>query len=118
MLPYYRYLVIWSGLYTVHGGFIDWTNDDLGILSFSNELWNSGQYFNSPALKDDQRRPDSPITPQQYEQLKEVIQPQSDEQKWASIPWLTNLWQARQRAAAEGKPILLWEMDGHPLGCT
>jgi hypothetical protein len=63
MLPYYRYLVIWSGLYTVHGGFIDWTNDDLGILSFSNELWNSGQYFNSPALKDEQRRPDSPITP-------------------------------------------------------
>ena len=29
--PYYRYLVIWSGLYTVHGGFIDWTNDGLGI---------------------------------------------------------------------------------------
>jgi hypothetical protein len=63
MLPYYRYLVIWSGLYTVHGGFIDWTNDDLGILSLSNELWNSGQYFSSPALKDEQRRPDSPITP-------------------------------------------------------
>ena len=63
MLPYYRYLVIWSGLYTVHGGFIDWTNDDLGILSLSNELWNSGQYFNSQALKDDQRQPDSPITP-------------------------------------------------------
>ena len=31
MLPYYRYLVIWRGLYTVHGGFIDWTNDGLGI---------------------------------------------------------------------------------------
>jgi hypothetical protein len=63
MLPYYRYLVIWSGLYTVHGGFIDWTNDDLGIVSFSNELWNSGQYFSSPAQKDEQRRPESPITP-------------------------------------------------------
>ena len=51
MLPYYRYLVIWSGLYTVHGGFIDWTNDGLGMLSFSNELWNGGQYFNSPELQ-------------------------------------------------------------------
>ena len=60
MLPYYRYLVIWSGLYTVHGGFIDWTNDGLGILSFSNELWNGGQYFNSPALKDEQRRSGQP----------------------------------------------------------
>jgi hypothetical protein len=61
MLPYYRYLVIWSGLYTVHGGFIDWTNDGLGMLSFSNELWNGGQYFNSPALQEQQREPDSPI---------------------------------------------------------
>jgi hypothetical protein len=62
MLPYYRYLVIWSGLYTVHGGFIDWTNDGLGMLSFSNELWNGGQYFNSPALQEQQRDPNSPIS--------------------------------------------------------
>jgi Zinc carboxypeptidase len=62
MLPYYRYLVIWSGLYTVHGGFTDWTNDGLGILSFSNELWNGGQYFNSPALQEQQQDPDSPIS--------------------------------------------------------
>jgi hypothetical protein len=61
MLPYYRYLVIWSGLYTVHGGFIDWTNDGLGMLSFSNELWNGGQYFNSPALQQQQQDPNSPI---------------------------------------------------------
>ncbi len=26
--------------------------------------------------------------------------------------------QARKVAAKEGKPILLWEMDGHPLGCV
>ena len=64
MLPYYRYLVIWSGLYTVHGGFIDWTNDGLGMLSFSNELWNGGQYFNSPALQEQQRDPNSPIAGQ------------------------------------------------------
>lgn len=61
MLPYYDYLVIWSGLYTVHGGFIDWTNDGLGIISFSNELWNGGQYFNSPELKEQQEDPNSPI---------------------------------------------------------
>jgi hypothetical protein len=63
MLPYYRYLVIWSGLYTVHGGFIDWTNDGLGIISFSNELWSGGQYFNSPELKEQQQDPQSPINP-------------------------------------------------------
>ena len=37
----YRYIVIWSGLYTVWGGFIDFTHDLLGIYSFSNELWTS-----------------------------------------------------------------------------
>ena len=61
ILPFYRYLVIWSGLYTVHGGFIDWTNDGLGILSFSNELWSNEQYYTSPALKEQQRDPNSPI---------------------------------------------------------
>ncbi|MEQ9104478.1 MAG: M14 family metallopeptidase [Rhodothermales bacterium] len=64
MLPYYEYMVIWSGLYTVHGGFIDWTNDGLGIISFSNELWNGGQYYNSPDLKEQQRDDDSPIAGQ------------------------------------------------------
>jgi hypothetical protein len=64
MLPFYRYLVIWSGLYTVHGGVTDWTNDILGILSYSNELWNGGQYFTSPDLKEQQKDPASPIAPQ------------------------------------------------------
>lgn len=63
MLPFYRYLVIWSGLYTVHGGATDWGNDGLGILSLSNELWNEGQYFTSPDLKEQQKDPNSPIAP-------------------------------------------------------
>lgn len=63
MLPYYRYIIIWSGLYTVHGGVTDYGNDGLGIVSFSNELWNGGQYFNSPELKTQQQDPDSPISP-------------------------------------------------------
>jgi hypothetical protein len=63
MLPFYRYLIIWSGLYTVHGGFIDWTAEGLGILSFSNELWNGGQYYTSPALVEQQKDPNSPIAP-------------------------------------------------------
>ena len=64
MLPYYNYYVIWRGLYTVHGGSIDWTNDGLGIISFSNELWSGGQYFNSPLLQEQQQDPDSPISGQ------------------------------------------------------
>ena len=51
--------------------------------------------------------------------LHELMQPQPDEMVWKdSIPWRTDLWEARREAAAAGKPIYLWEMDGHPLGCT
>jgi hypothetical protein len=64
ILPYYNYYIIWQGLYTVHGGSIDWTNDGLGIVSFSNELWNGGQYFNSPLLQEQQEDADSPISGQ------------------------------------------------------
>lgn len=58
-----------------------------------------------------------PIKPEQFNQVRTVIKPQRNEDKWASIAWRTDLWAARQEAAAASKPILLWEMDGHPLGC-
>ena len=59
-----------------------------------------------------------PVPPQQFDALHRTIKPLPREQKWAEIPWMASLWEARQRAAREGKPILLWEMDGHPLGCV
>jgi len=62
MLPFYRYIVIWSGLYTVHGGFVDWTNDGLGIMTFSNELWSGSQYYTSPDLQKQTQDPNNPIS--------------------------------------------------------
>ena len=50
--------------------------------------------------------------------LRDAVCPAATEDLWATIPWGIDLWAARERAAKEGKPILLWEMDGHPLGCT
>ena len=59
-----------------------------------------------------------PIRPDQFEKVRAVIKPNQGEDLWTRIPWMTDLWQARKIAADQGKPILLWEMDGHPLGCT
>ena len=59
-----------------------------------------------------------PIKAEQLDKLHALIKPQADEDKWMQIPWQTSLWEARKKAAAEGKPILLWEMDGNPLGCV
>ena len=57
-----------------------------------------------------------PIRPDQVAPLQALIKPDCD--AWAKIPWLTDLWEARRKAAELGKPILLWEMDGHPLACV
>jgi hypothetical protein len=59
-----------------------------------------------------------PIKPEQFAKLQALIKPDQTEDEWAKIPWMTDLWEARQVAAKQGKPIVLWEMDGHPLGCT
>ena len=59
-----------------------------------------------------------PIEAAHFERLHSLIKPKAEEEKWAQIPWLASLWEARELAAKQGKPILLWEMDGHPLGCT
>ena len=60
----------------------------------------------------------SSLTPDRFAALHALLKPQAEESKWLQIPWLADLSEARRRASAEGKPILLWEMDGHPLGCT
>lgn len=50
--------------------------------------------------------------------IHQLCQPLEAENQWRSIPWHSNIWQAREQAAKEGKPVYLWEMDGHPLGCV
>lgn len=59
-----------------------------------------------------------PIPDSRYDPYRSLIKPRPEEEKWMQVPWQSSLWEARKKAAAEGKPILLWEMDGNPLGCT
>ena len=57
------------------------------------------------------------LTEQRFLQLHKQLQPAADE-LWRTIPWRTSLLDAQQRAITEKKPIFIWAMDGHPLGCT
>jgi hypothetical protein len=57
------------------------------------------------------------LTEAEFATLMKTVPPVPGEDPFATIPWQTSLWAARMKAAKEGKPILLWEMDGHPLGC-
>ena len=50
--------------------------------------------------------------------LMAYVRPRSEEVRWQTIPWQTDLWEARRLAMEQGKPIFLWTMNGNPLGCT
>ncbi|MFT4513858.1 MAG: hypothetical protein ACI89X_003587 [Planctomycetota bacterium] len=46
------------------------------------------------------------------------IEPAANEQTYREVGWRNALWPAVQEARKLGRPILLWTMNGHPLGCT
>ena len=58
-----------------------------------------------------------PPTDAEFRELHAKVVPPADE-KWLSIPWKTDLLEARELASSQGKPVFMWSMNGHPLGCT
>jgi len=50
------------------------------------------------------------------ERLHRTIKPDKDEWRFASLPWVSTVAEARQLAAAQGKPMFIWYMVGEPLG--
>ncbi|MFK7817162.1 MAG: hypothetical protein AB8G99_00465 [Planctomycetaceae bacterium] len=57
------------------------------------------------------------LTESDFVSLHKQLQPAPDE-TWRTIPWRLSLLDAQRQAAAEKKPLFIWAMDGHPLGCT
>src|SRR2546422_609700 len=47
-----------------------------------------------------------------FENLHQMIKPQAGESRWMEITWYPNIWEARQKAAAENKPPFLWAGSG------
>ena len=46
------------------------------------------------------------------------VRPDASEAAAESIDWLPDMVSGLRRSEAEGRPLLLWLMNGHPLGCT
>jgi hypothetical protein len=53
-----------------------------------------------------------------YAEWRKHILPDTGELAWQQIPWATTFKDGIVAADAAGKPLLLWTMNGHPLGCT
>jgi hypothetical protein len=58
------------------------------------------------------------LGPGEFEALHAAVAPRGQTERWTQIPWQPDLETARRQAALERKPLLMWVMDGHPLGCT
>ncbi|MCA9284281.1 MAG: hypothetical protein KDA22_03635 [Phycisphaerales bacterium] len=55
LLPFYRLMVIHADLYTVHGGFVNWLAEGLGIVSFTNELWTDKRWLQNGQTPEDEK---------------------------------------------------------------
>jgi hypothetical protein len=59
------------------------------------------------------------ISTDDFTRLLAEIKPQKGESPWREIPWLTNVTEARRKAIAEDKPLVIFTAaDGSPLSRT
>jgi hypothetical protein len=59
------------------------------------------------------------ITAGDFDRLHRLIKPRPGESRWMEIDWYPSVWEARQKAAQQGKPLFLWAGSGGapPAGC-
>lgn len=53
-----------------------------------------------------------PLGDEEFETLHTLIKPLPGESRWMEIDWYPTVWEARQKAAAEGKPIFIMAGSG------
>lgn len=47
-----------------------------------------------------------------------AVMPKPGEERWLTIPWRLELNKARAESQKLKRPMFLWIMNGHPMGCT
>jgi hypothetical protein len=55
-------------------------------------------------------------TDAEFAAQRDAILPAAEERAWLAVPWRAELRTALAEANREPKPVLLWAMNGHPLG--
>ena len=53
-----------------------------------------------------------------FTKIRDLVMPKPAEIAWRDIPWRATYWDAVCDAQKEDKPIMLFAMNGHPMGCT
>lgn len=60
----------------------------------------------------------APLDGDSFGRWKKLIESEFQYGNNQSIPWETSFAAGLKTADKAGKPVLLWVMNGHPLGCT
>jgi hypothetical protein len=58
-----------------------------------------------------------PVARAEVEKLHRELIPRAVE-AWETVEWRTDLLAACEEAVRRGRPVFLWAMNGHPLGCV
>jgi hypothetical protein len=58
------------------------------------------------------------LTDRTYSRLRDYVLPDKEEDRWRGVDWKSSYWDAVVEAQKAKKPVLLWVMNGHPLGHT
>ena len=73
----------------------------------------------TPSVRDAETPPrPAALSVQTLPAWRDLIAPTADELRWREIPWRASFWQAVVDAQEARRPVLLWTMNGHPMGCT
>ena len=59
-----------------------------------------------------------PLSQSTYGRYQTAIEPTEDEVAFLNIDWKSQLSNAVSLAHQSDKPLLIYVMNGHPLGCT
>lgn len=58
-------------------------------------------------------RPDGGrLSAAEFEKWHAALKPQPGESRWMEVAWHPSVWEGRRKAAAQGKPLLLWAGSG------
>ncbi len=52
------------------------------------------------------------LSAKSFAQIQKQIKPQPGESRWMDVPWFLDLHAARQKAAADGKPLFIYSSGG------
>ena len=69
------------------------------------------------SCNNDNKEPFS-LTEKTDKKWRDYIIPTKEDLAWTGIPWRTSFQELLIEAGEQHKPLLLWVMNGHPLGCT